>query len=74
MFRFHGRKLVQIYIWALSFLSKYKWEFFLVILFMLISTFIQLIIPRFVQYFIDELILEKRQDPFFMWIGELQDC
>ena len=69
MFRFHGRKLVQIYIWALSFLSKYKWEFFLVILFMLISTFIQLIIPRFVQYFIDELILEKRQDQFFMWIG-----
>ncbi|WP_066392077.1 ABC transporter ATP-binding protein [Fictibacillus phosphorivorans] len=51
--------LFKVYLWALSFLRPYKWLFILMIVSSIIVTSIELIIPKFIQYFIDVIVPNK---------------
>lgn len=61
--------LFKVYLWTLSFLKPYKWLFFLVILSSVFITGIELLIPKFIQYFIDVIVPEKNTQMFFKLLG-----
>jgi ATP-binding cassette subfamily B protein/subfamily B ATP-binding cassette protein MsbA len=61
--------LFKVYLWTLSFLKPYKWLFFLVILSSIFITGIELLIPKFIQYFIDVIVPEKNTALFFKLLG-----
>ncbi|QUL57065.1 ABC transporter ATP-binding protein [Paenibacillus tritici] len=66
-----NRSTFKIYKWALSYLSSYKWRFILVVLLIVIASSIQLIIPKFVQYVIDDLMPTRQYELFFIFVGIL---
>ncbi|MFD1737794.1 ABC transporter ATP-binding protein [Bacillus salitolerans] len=57
--------LLKVYVWALSFLKPYQLLFFLVIGCSIFITGIELLIPKFIQYFIDVIVPEKNTRLFF---------
>lgn len=61
--------LFKVYLWTLSFLKPYKWLFLLVIVSSIFITGIELIIPKFIQYFIDVIVPEKNTKLFFTLLG-----
>jgi ATP-binding cassette, subfamily B, bacterial len=61
--------LFKVYLWTLSFLKPYKWLFSLVILSSVFITGIELLIPKFIQYFIDVIVPEKNTQLFFTLLG-----
>ncbi|MFD1356714.1 ABC transporter ATP-binding protein [Fictibacillus halophilus] len=61
--------LFKVYLWTLSFLKPYKWLFSLVILSSIFITGIELLIPKFIQYFIDVIVPEKNTKLFFSLLG-----
>jgi ATP-binding cassette, subfamily B, bacterial len=61
--------LFKVYLWTLSFLKPYKWLFSLVILSSIFITGIELLIPKFIQYFIDVIVPEKNTELFFKLLG-----
>jgi ATP-binding cassette, subfamily B, bacterial len=61
--------LFKVYLWTLSFLKPYKWLFSLMILSSIFITGIELLIPKFIQYFIDVIVPEKNTQMFFKLLG-----
>lgn len=61
--------LFKVYLWTISFLKPYKWLFFLFILISVFITGIELLIPKFIQYFIDVIVPEKNTQMFFKLLG-----
>jgi len=50
---------IKIYVWIISFLRKYKVSLFLLILCSSVIVFAEISIPKFIQYFIDKVIVSK---------------
>ncbi|WP_152656293.1 ABC transporter ATP-binding protein [Oceanobacillus sp. CFH 90083] len=63
----HKYHLFRVYLWTLSFLKPYKLILFLLIFCSLITTGAQLVIPKIIQFFIDET-LTKEYTYTFIWL------
>jgi ATP-binding cassette subfamily B protein/subfamily B ATP-binding cassette protein MsbA len=61
--------LLKVYIWALSFLKPYKWLFSIIVLSSIFVTGIELLVPKFIQYFIDVIVPNKNTKQFFTLLG-----
>lgn len=57
-------KQLKVYLWILSFLKPYKGYFLLFILFALIVSAIDMSIPKFIQYFIDDVLPARDYEQF----------
>src|SRR5690606_16294891 len=57
-------KQFKVYLWILSFLRPYKGHFLLFILFALIVSAIEMSIPKFIQYFIDDVLPTRNYEQF----------
>lgn len=58
---------LSIYLWCLSFLKPYKWLVLLFIVSGLVVSGVQLLIPKFIEYFIDHII-PARNTSLFLWL------
>lgn len=59
----------SVYKWAFSFLRPYRWNYCLMLLCIFVISSIQLSIPKFIQYFIDDLIPQNNITLFYLIIG-----
>lgn len=58
--------LFIVYWWCISYLKPYRWVLFWVILFTFAISLCELLIPKFIQYFIDEIVPSKNSNAFFV--------
>ncbi|MBB6452718.1 ATP-binding cassette subfamily B protein/subfamily B ATP-binding cassette protein MsbA [Salirhabdus euzebyi] len=61
--------LFKIYLWAISFLKPYRKLFFLIVMISIFVTGIELLIPKFIQYFIDVIVPERNSSLFFFLLS-----
>ena len=61
--------LLTVYFWTLSFLRPYLLNLLLLILCGLLITAVELVIPKFIQYFIDSISVEQKSNQFMNLIG-----
>ncbi|QHE59793.1 ATP-binding cassette domain-containing protein [Rossellomorea vietnamensis] len=61
--------LFKVYIWALSFIKPYRLPFGLIVLSSIFITAIELVIPKFIQFFIDVIVPKNNITLFFSLLG-----
>ncbi|WP_158560392.1 ABC transporter ATP-binding protein [Paenibacillus contaminans] len=66
-----GVKLWPVYVWSLSFLKPYIGLLLLFIAVMIVLSISELVIPKFIQYFIDTLLPERDFQTFYLSIAAL---
>ncbi|WP_409345809.1 ABC transporter ATP-binding protein [Paenibacillus sp. MBLB4367] len=64
-------KLWPVYVWSLSFLKPYTGLLLLLVAAMLVSTAAELVIPKFIQTFIDDMLPERNWRLFYFSIAGL---
>jgi ATP-binding cassette, subfamily B, bacterial len=62
------KELLPVYIWILSFLKPYVVTLVVVVMMMIIKSVAELVVPKMVGYFIDEIIPTKNTDIFLLLI------
>ncbi|MCF6136646.1 ABC transporter ATP-binding protein [Pseudalkalibacillus berkeleyi] len=67
--KLNNRYLLKVYLWSLSFLKPYRWLFFLVVISSIVIAAIELMIPKFIQYFIDVIVPAKDTNLFYILIS-----
>jgi len=63
--------LLQVYMWAVSFMYPYKWVLSLLIICVLVETGVTIAIPKFIQYFTDTILISGDVEQFKIFIGIL---
>ena len=62
---------IKLYLWVLSYLAPYKTLFALLILCNISISLIEMLIPKFIQYFIDNLLPNNRVILFYTLLGAI---
>ncbi|WP_078557206.1 ABC transporter ATP-binding protein [Bacillus alkalicellulosilyticus] len=57
--RTERRKNLTVYLWLLSFMRPYKWQVLLLICCFIVSSYIELMIPKVMQIFIDDVVPQE---------------
>ncbi|MDG5473713.1 ABC transporter ATP-binding protein [Jeotgalibacillus sp. ET6] len=63
-------KIKETFIWVLKFITPYKWTFLLIVLSGIFISVVELMVPKFIQYFIDEIVYSGRSEVFW-WLFSL---
>lgn len=61
--------LLTVYFWVLSFMSPYKWQLLLLIICGIVLSGVELIIPKFIQYFTDTILPQNDIQQFWLLIS-----
>lgn len=63
--RKRNTSLFKVYLWCLSFLNKYKWKVVAMLFLGIIISTCELLIPKFIQYFTDHILVEGDYSSFY---------
>lgn len=63
------RGLFSVYLWTLSFLKPYRVTLVLLVLAMAAISTVDLVMPKFIQYFIDTIVPERRVQSFYWMLA-----
>lgn len=63
------KRLFRVYLWTLSYLKPYRWTLALLVATMAVVSAAELLIPKFVQYFIDTIVPAGNMAAFYVMLG-----